>query len=310
MRPALVAVAHGSRDPRSAATISALVDRVRWLRPDLDVRLAFLDHCAPRLDTVLATVRCAVVVPLLLGRAFHAEVDVPGAVARAVAARPELDVAVAHVLGPDPRLEAAALRRLAEVGVSPEDPEFGVVLAAAGSQQPPANAAVAAVAAAWARQTRWQVVPAFACAAQPTVPGAIATLRAHGARRIAVASWFLAPGLLPNKVTRQARESTSDAVFATPLGAHDAVAALIVDRYERLTAPHTETVVPCHKHPHRGSRSGRTTWAHTRGAITARRSPGSTGRPGYVVQAADTRAPDGAGVVSHAFTTRTERKRP
>ncbi|MGH3897766.1 MAG: hypothetical protein ACRDTA_05815, partial [Pseudonocardiaceae bacterium] len=36
-------------------------------------------------------------------------------------------------------------------------------------------------------------------------------------------------------------------------------AALIVDRYERLTAPRAETVVPCCKHPHRGSRSGRTT---------------------------------------------------
>ncbi|MGH3835767.1 MAG: sirohydrochlorin chelatase [Pseudonocardiaceae bacterium] len=295
--PVLVAVAHGSRDPRSAATISALVDRVRWLRPDLDVRLAFLDLCAPRLDAALATVSRAVLVPLLLGRAFHANVDVPDAVARAVAARPGLDVTVADVLGPDPRLEAVALRRLAEVGVSPADPGTGVVLAAAGSQQAPSNAAVAAVAHRLGQRTRWQVVPAFACAAQPTVPDAIATLQAAGARRIAVASWFLAPGLLPDKVTRQARESTSDAVFATPLGAHDAVAALIVDRYEQLTAAHTDTVVPCCKHPHRGSRSGRTTWAHTRGTITARRSPGSTGRPGYVAQAADTRTQDSAGVV-------------
>lgn len=199
MRPALVAVAHGSRDPRSAATISALVDRVRWLRPDLDVRLAFLDLCAPRLDAVLATVSRA--------------------------------------------------------------GEFGVVLAAAGSQQPPANATIATVATAWARRTRWQVIPAFACAARPAVPDALAILDASGARRIAVASWFLAPGLLADKVTRQVRESRPDAVLATPLGAHDAVAALIVDRYERATGPHIETVVPCCKRPHRGSRSGRTAWA-------------------------------------------------
>ena len=33
--PALVALAHGSRDPRSAATIKALVDEVRAMRPDL-----------------------------------------------------------------------------------------------------------------------------------------------------------------------------------------------------------------------------------------------------------------------------------
>ncbi|MGH3778627.1 MAG: sirohydrochlorin chelatase [Pseudonocardiaceae bacterium] len=237
MRPALVAVAHGSRDPRSAATISALVDRVRWLRPDLDVRLAFLDLCAPRLDAVLATVTRAVVVPLLLGRAFHANIDVPGEVARAVAARPGLDVTVADVLGPDPRLEAAALRRLAEVGVSPDDPEVGVVLAAAGSQHAPANAAVVAMAAAWAHQTRWQVVPAFACAARPTVPNAIATLQAASVRHIAIASWFLAPGLLHNQVLRQAHTTDPEALHAAPLGADPAIAKVIVHRFEATLRP-------------------------------------------------------------------------
>src|SRR5882757_11237984 len=76
-RPVLVAVAHGSRDPRSAATIAALVEQVRVQRPDLDVRLSFLDLSTPRLPDVLAAVaadgyRQAVVVPLLLGNAFHA----------------------------------------------------------------------------------------------------------------------------------------------------------------------------------------------------------------------------------------------
>jgi sirohydrochlorin ferrochelatase len=227
--PALVAVAHGSRDPRSAATISSLVDRVRWLRPDLDVRLAFLDLCAPRLETVLTTVPRAVVVPLLLGRAFHAEIDVPRAVARAVAARPGLDVAVADVLGPDPRLETVALRRLAEIGVSLDDPTLGVVLAAAGSQQAAANSAIATVAHRLAQRTSWQVVPGFACAARPTVPAAIATLQAQGAQRIAVASWFLAPGLLPDKVIRQASDT---ALLTAPMGADAAVAELVVHRYD------------------------------------------------------------------------------
>ncbi len=236
VNPALVAVAHGSRDPRSAATVSALLDRVRALRPDLDVRLAFLDLCPPRLDAVLATVPRAVVVPLLLSCAFHARFDLPGEVSRAVVARSGLEVVVADVLGPDPRLEVAALRRLAEVGVSPDDPDFGVVLAAAGSQQAAANAAVAAVAASWTRQTRWQVVPAFACAARPTVPDALATLQAAGARRVALASWFLAPGLLLDKVARQAASTHSQALLTAPFGADPAVAELIAARYEAAAA--------------------------------------------------------------------------
>ncbi|MGH4023508.1 MAG: sirohydrochlorin chelatase [Pseudonocardiaceae bacterium] len=231
-----MAVAHGSRDPRSATTVAALMERVRALRPDLDVRLAFLDLCAPRLEAVLATVSRAVVVPLLLSRAFHANVDVPGAVARAVANRPELDVTVTEVLGPDPRLEVAALHRLAAAGVRADDSDVGVVLAAAGSQQDSPNAAVATVARSWAARTRWQVVPAFACAARPTVPDAIATLQASGARRIAVASWFLAPGLLPDKVARQARATDPQALLADPLGPDDAVASLIARRYEACQA--------------------------------------------------------------------------
>jgi len=228
--PVLVAVAHGSRDPRSAATVRALVDAVRGQRPELDVRLAFLDLAVPRVDTVLPRVERAVVVPLLLGRAFHATVDVPGAVASA--ARPGLDVAVACVLGPDPRLEQAALRRLAEADVDADDPEVGVVLAAAGSVHRPANAAVTAVAGRWARSTRWAgVVPAFACAAEPTVPRAVEQLRVAGARRIAVASWFLAPGLLADKVTRLATGAGAT-VLADPLGADAAVVQLVADRYD------------------------------------------------------------------------------
>ncbi|MGH3974012.1 MAG: CbiX/SirB N-terminal domain-containing protein, partial [Pseudonocardiaceae bacterium] len=112
----------------------------------------------------------------------------------------------------------------------------------AGSQQAPANAAVTAVAAAWMRRTRWQVVPAFACAAQPTVPDALATLQASGTRRIAVASWFLAPGLLPDKVNRLAAVANSQVLLAAPLGVDDAVAELIADRYDDASGPQRTSI--------------------------------------------------------------------
>jgi sirohydrochlorin ferrochelatase len=150
MSPALVAVAHGSRDPRSAATVAALVEEVRRQRPGLDVRLSFLDLSAPRLPDVLDAVaadghRRAVVVPLLLGHAFHASVDVPGAVAQAAARLPGLDITTSPVLGGHQGLSTAALRRLAAaLGAGPlHDPALGVVLAAIGSSHAPANAAVA-----------------------------------------------------------------------------------------------------------------------------------------------------------------------
>jgi sirohydrochlorin ferrochelatase len=236
MAPPLVAVAHGSRDPRSAATVAALVDVVRSRAPGLDVRTAFLDLSAPRLPDVLAALhgsghRDVVVVPLLLGTAFHARVDLPSMVTAATARLPRLSVSVSDVLGPDPRLPALALRRLLEAGVRPGDSALGVILAGAGSSHPPANAAVSTVASSWSR-LRWAgVEAAFASAAQPDVPAAAAALRARGARRIAVASWFLAPGRLPDRVTAQARAADPEATVADPLGADASLADVVLDRY-------------------------------------------------------------------------------
>jgi sirohydrochlorin ferrochelatase len=230
--PPLIAVAHGSRDPRSAATVHELLDVVRALRPGLDVRAAFLDLSAPRLTDVLSAVawdghREAVVVPLLLGSAYHAKVDVPAA-----ARHPRLSIQIADVLGPDPRLESAALRRLAAAGVRHDDPEVGIVLAGAGSSHAPANALVHKVARRWARGSGWAgVTAAFAAAADPGVPAAIERLRAAGARRIALGSWFLAPGLLPDRVIAQARSAAPDVTIAQPLGADIDVAELVLHRY-------------------------------------------------------------------------------
>jgi sirohydrochlorin ferrochelatase len=230
--PPLIAVAHGSRDPRSAATVHELLGVVRSLAPDVDVRAAFLDLSAPRLPEVLAAVGSeAIVVPLLLGSAYHARVDIPGAVAKAAARQPRLRVRVADVLGPDARLERAAFDRLLAAGADPDDPELGVVLTGAGSSHEPANAAVRRVAAGWAHRTRWSLTAAFAAATTPDVPAAIARLRAGGARRIAVGSWFLAPGLLPDRVASQALATDPDTLVAAPLGAQLQVADVILSRY-------------------------------------------------------------------------------
>ncbi|WP_017973852.1 sirohydrochlorin chelatase [Actinopolyspora halophila] len=238
MNAPLVAVAHGSRDPRSAATIRGLLDVVRSVRPELDVRTAFLDLSAPALGDVLDAVHSdghssAVVVPLLLGHAYHASVDIPTAVAEAQERNPLLRVRTAGVLGPDPRLRGAAWRRLLQAGADPDDEELGVVLAGAGSAHPPANELVADVAGTWRRGTSWAgVVAAFAAAAEPDVPTAVERLRAAGARRFAVGSWFLAPGRLPDRVLERARESTSAPLLAETMGADHGIADLVLRRYE------------------------------------------------------------------------------
>ncbi|SFP99435.1 Sirohydrochlorin ferrochelatase [Amycolatopsis arida] len=240
--PPLVAVAHGSRDPHSAATIRALVDVVRALAPGLEVRPAFLDLSEPSVPDVLTALhgdghREAVVVPLLLGTAYHARVDLPALVDQVTTRSPRLRVSVTDVLGHPPALAALALDRLVAAGADLTDPELGIVLAAVGSSHAAANDVVRRLARHWAtRNPVAGVVAAFASAAKPDVPAAIAKLRAMGARRFAVASWFLAPGLLPDRIATLARHADPAIPLAAPLGADTKVAHLVLQRYAEATA--------------------------------------------------------------------------
>lgn len=235
--PVLLAVAHGSRDPRHAASVRALLRTVRRQRPGLRVEVGFLDFDGPSVPDALALlagegVRDVVALPLLLTRAFHAKTDIP-AVLRT--APPGLRVRQAGVLGPAPLLLTALETRLYEAGLDPADkPTTGVVLASAGSTDPEAGAVIADIAREW-RHTGWCAVrPAFASAASPTgfpaTAEAVRLLRAEpGVRRVAVAPYVLAPGFLPDRIARGA--ATAD-VLAAVLGDSPLVARVLLDRFD------------------------------------------------------------------------------
>jgi sirohydrochlorin ferrochelatase len=249
--PALVAVAHGSRDPRSAATIDALAAEVRRQRPALDVRVSFLDLSAPRLPDVLDGVaadghRHVVVVPLLLGNAFHARSDVPGLVSAAARRHPRLAIDTADVLGGDAGTDAAALWRLRDALVADgsrsacgdplHDPELGVVLASVGSTRAEANRAVADRAERWRARFGWAAAgAAYVTAAEPTPAQAIDAVRAAGARRVAVVPWVLAPGRLPDRIDAAAADG--GALVADPIGPHPDLAAAVLRRWADAAAP-------------------------------------------------------------------------
>ena len=221
----LVAVAHGSREPAAAQAVADLVVEVRRQRPRLTVRYCFLEHASPRLPDVIAEVgHGAVVVPLLLTAAFHSGTDLPTQLAAA-----DPSAVHADVLGPHPQLVVALERRLAEVGVVPGDPATAVVLAAAGSAHAAAQESIRMLAATWATRGWWAVRPAFASEGQPTVEAAVAELRAHGAPRVAVASYLLAPGLFADRLAAAGADVTS-----SPLGDAPEVAGLVLTRYDAV----------------------------------------------------------------------------
>ena len=236
--PALVVVAHGSRDPRALSTVRRLLDGVRALRPGLPVHLGHIELNAPLLPDTLAELdargtRAAVLVPLLLSRGYHVKQDIPD-----MAAGARLHTRVAAPLGPHPLLVDALHARLTEAGWrTPADAATrrtsAVVLAAAGSRDPESRIDTGRTARLLAERLGVPVVPAYASAAVPTVPDALRALAARGRSRVAVASYFTAPG-------RFARQCATAApgTAAAPLGTHPAMARLLLDRYDRaLTVP-------------------------------------------------------------------------
>ncbi|MEV7966893.1 sirohydrochlorin chelatase [Sphaerisporangium sp. NPDC088356] len=266
--PPLVAVAHGSRDPRASATVEALLGEVRLARPGIPVHAAYLDHSRPSLGDALAGLDEAVVLPLLLTEAYHSRVDIPSALREARASRPRLRVHQGATLGPHPLLITALERRLAEAGVEIGDPDTAVVLVSAGSSDHRANAVIAAMAREWALSRGWHSISAaYASAASPTPeeavlkllddhpapgparagtvkPGAGGSGRTPRPARVVVAPYLLASGHFADKVRRDTLEAGASAV-ADPLGPAPELVTILLERYaEGVRASRAGTCAP------------------------------------------------------------------
>lgn len=237
-QPALVVVAHGSRDPRTLSTVHQLLDRVREQRPGLPVHLGHIELNQPLLPDTLASLGDAeaVLVPLLLSRGYHVKRDIPEMAAAAPAR-----TRVAAPLGPHPLLVETLYARLVEAGWRTRMDEetrrtSAVVLAAAGSRDPDAAVDTRRTAHLLAARLGVPVVPAFASAATPTVDTAVRALAARGRHRVAVASYFTAPGLFATQCAQKAPW-----IASAPLGTHPAMADLLLHRYDQAMAAQVTT---------------------------------------------------------------------
>ncbi|MFH8343722.1 sirohydrochlorin chelatase [Streptomyces sp. NPDC018045] len=232
--PPLVAVAHGSRDPAALRTVTALLERIRRLRPGLVVRLGHIELNAPLLPDTLARLSGpAVAVPLLLARGHHTGHDIPAALAGA----PHLAALLARPLGPHPLLAEALHARLEEAGARRPS---AVVLAAAGSRAPESAADTARTARLLSERLGGvPVLPAYASAppegGPPGTPlsvrAALRDLAARGHHRPALASCFTAPGRFAAQCA-----AAAPGPAAAPLGDHPALARLVLHRYDQARA--------------------------------------------------------------------------
>lgn len=223
---ALILLAHGSRHPETAPALAALARDVRDNLPasaangPSHVEIAWLDLAEPSLEQVCANlaadgVRNAIAVPLLFTDAFHARVDIPAQVA--ACSHLGVSIAVTESLGLGDGTRRAVLHRIIEAA-----PHHGtvadVVLMGVGSSEVTANNAVHQFARHLEGLLPGRVTASFVVGSE-AVKGAAAVSAAarraalHG-RKLVVVPLFTAPGLLWDKVRREASEL---AVFGEPL---------------------------------------------------------------------------------------------
>ena len=117
----LILFAHGARDARWAAPFEAVAMRVRAARPDVQVRLAFLEFMSPDLASAgaeLVAAGCAhiTILPMFLGAGGHVRKDLPLLLDAMRAEHPQvhfaLQTAVGEIDSVADAMAAAALRAL------------------------------------------------------------------------------------------------------------------------------------------------------------------------------------------------------
>ena len=213
---ALVVLAHGTDDAAGRRTWGRLLLRLRAALPGVQVRLGYAGVARPRLaDVVSGLDGPVVVVPAFLAAGYHVRVDVPGQ----LAAIGRDDVVLAEPLGPDPVLVDVALDRLAQAGGAAG---HAVVLAAAGSTDPVAHAELDIAAELFSARLGTTVPVGHVAGGQPRVADVVAAQE----RPVALAAWLLAPGAFQRRLA-----DAGAAVVAAPLGEHDGVVAVVVERY-------------------------------------------------------------------------------
>jgi sirohydrochlorin cobaltochelatase len=243
--PALLLIAHGTRDPAGATEMAELCERLR-ARLDGPVGAAWLEDFAEP-DPVTeagrlldAGARAIVTLPLLNFGAMHAKTDVPGHVVDVRAAFPEVVVTHGRVLDIHPALLALARTRVDAVSPPGERTDEVLVVTGAGSSDPDANGDLAKAARMLAEATghRWVEI-AYAGVSWPRADELLARLERAGVDRVVRFSWSLLAGLLERRVNGWADEAIArglDVRDAWRFGPDPLVADAVVDRYREALA--------------------------------------------------------------------------
>ena len=217
--PALIGIAHGSRNPDAAAVTESLVSAA-GARLGIEAHAAYLENFASPSITEVAKMLAghgyssAVAVPLLFTEAYHATEDAPSELREAKAAH-GIELVQAEVLGTGAEMVDVLATRLDQ---GEGDHPRGEIVLLAG-----ANEAVQALGDDLSACTGRSVHVRFATC-EPRINDRLEKAKGPGT----VLPLFAAPGLLLDR----ARERAQDAGWLVLDHLGDALAPIVAARYE------------------------------------------------------------------------------
>lgn len=124
----LILLAHGSRDPLWRQPIEAVQLAVQQAQPGLPCLCAYLDACAPDLETaaqmlVSLSVTHITVLPLFLGTGKHAREDIPRLLALLDQQYPDCEFQLEAPAGENPRITAVLAELAIQAATDPKIPD-------------------------------------------------------------------------------------------------------------------------------------------------------------------------------------------
>jgi sirohydrochlorin cobaltochelatase len=244
MSEGLLLVGHGSRSAAGQADMEALatgVSRARGAR-GVTVELGYLELCDPpagvALDRLVERgVSRVVVLPLMLHAAGHSKSDVPALVLEGRHRHPGVVLTYGRPFGIDHALLEAARRRIDAVGGTGQP----LALISRGTSDPDANGDAYKVARLLAECTSAPLVNVgFSGVTWPTVADCLDQLHRLGAERIVAFMWFLATGVLMDRIDTQlaamAERAGVEMLSAGYLGRAPGVIDLVIERYREAAS--------------------------------------------------------------------------
>jgi len=111
-RPSIILFAHGARDPEWAAPFRRIAARLREVRPNLPVQLAFLELMQPALADAVAAMAAEgitriTLVPLFLAQGGHLKEDLPRLLEAIRRSHPGITIDVTEAIGDSEVLTSA-----------------------------------------------------------------------------------------------------------------------------------------------------------------------------------------------------------